>query len=85
MATFLVERHLVDWSTADVDRLTSTLAAAGSTLGEHGVRHVQTVIVAADETCWCLFDADTADQVIVANRALGLPFSRVAAAEYVHA
>jgi hypothetical protein len=54
-------------------------------LSEHGVRHVHSVVIAADETCLCLFEAPDADRVRRANVDLGVPLDRVVAGELLSA
>ena len=40
-------------------------------------RHVRTIYVPADETCFSLFEAPSEDAVRDANVRLGLPFTRI--------
>jgi len=68
---FLVERFLPSMSAAEVSAASARLAA-----GE-GVRHLWTVLVAAEETCLSLFEGADARAVEAANRRAGFPFDRV--------
>jgi hypothetical protein len=78
---FVVERYLIDWSVADVRALVVGLDALAEQLGEHGVRHVRSVILAVDETCLCVFVGPDEQSVRAANVAAGLPVDRVVAGE----
>lgn len=80
METFVVERYLPGWDGSHLTRLVDRLAVADFGPGVH---YRGTIVVAGDEACLCLFDADTAEAVRSANLALGLPVSRVVAASVV--
>ncbi len=77
MGTYLVERFLVGWSTDEVTSLVQRLDAVAPLLAEHGVRHVESIVIAADETCLSLFEAPDAASVQTANKSCELPFGRV--------
>ena len=77
MGTFLVERFLVGWSADEVTSLVQRLDAAAPQLAEHGVRHVESIVIPADETFLSLFEAPDAASVSTANRSCELPFGRV--------
>ena len=77
MGVFIVERFLVDWSADDVDALLHRLDDVGAQLAEHGVRHLGSIVIAADEACLSLFEGPDAGAVLVANRECSLPTGRV--------
>jgi hypothetical protein len=77
VGTYLVERFLVGWSAEEVTSLVHRLDAEAPRLAEHGVRHVESIVIAADETCLSLFEAPDAASVQTANTSCDLPFGRV--------
>ena len=81
VGTYLVERFLVGWSQDEVALLVQRLDAEASRFAEHGVRHVESIVIAADETCLCLFEAPDEASVLTANRSCELPVGRVLRAE----
>ena len=88
MQTFFVERYLPagpDVGGDGSDRLRAAAerdraAADGMTSAGAPVRHLQTIYVPGDETCFGLFAADSLDVVAEANRRAGLEFTRIVAA-----
>jgi Protein of unknown function (DUF4242) len=54
--------------------------AAATSAESAQIRFVQVIFVAADETCFALFEARTAAAVFAAAAAAGLVFDRVSAA-----
>jgi Protein of unknown function (DUF4242) len=86
MATFLVERFLVDWTPGEVRALLAGVAAATTELDRLGVHHLGSVVVPADEACLSLYEGPDADAVRAAEDRCGLPAGRVLAADaYDHA
>jgi hypothetical protein len=78
MPTYLVERYLPGrdraWIEAAVDRLQRQRRAA---------KHLGSTYVAADDACFCRFEAETADDVRDANEIAGVPFARIVATEEI--
>ena len=78
MPTYLVERYLPGrdrtWIEAAVDRLQRQRRTAA---------HLGSTYVAADDACFCRFEAETADDVRDANEIAGVPFARIVAAEEI--
>jgi hypothetical protein len=78
MPTFLVERYLPGrdraWIEAAVDRLQRQRRTAA---------HLGSTYVAADDACFCRFEAETPDAVRDANEIAGVPFARIVAAEEI--
>jgi len=78
MPTYLVERYLPGrdraWIEAAVRRLRSQRRTAA---------HLGSTYVAADDACFCRFDAASEDDVRDANRIAGVPFARIVAAEEI--
>jgi hypothetical protein len=78
MPTYLVERYLPgrnrDW-----------LEAAVARLRRQGTRaaYLGSTYVAADDACFCRFEAESADDVRDANEIAGVPFARIVAAEEI--
>jgi hypothetical protein len=77
MEMFVVERFLVDWSVDEIDALVHRINEAASRLAEHGVRHLESIFITADETCLSLFEGPDANAVLAANRRCSLPTGRV--------
>ena len=78
MPTYLVERYLPGrdrgWLEAAVARLQRQRRKAA---------HLGSTYVAAEDACFCRFQADSADDVRDANEIAGVPFARIIAAEEI--
>lgn len=78
MPTYLVERYLPGrdraWIEAAVDRLQRQRRSA---------THLGSTYVAADDACFCRFEAETADAVRDANEIAGVPFARIVAVDEI--
>ena len=78
MPTYLVERYLPGrdraWIEAAVDRLQRQRRTAA---------HLGSSYVAAEDACFCRFEAETADDVRDANEIAGVPFARIVATEEI--
>jgi hypothetical protein len=76
---FIVERYLPAARrgelAAAVDR--DRRAAAGMTAAGVPVRHLSTIYVPSDESCFCLFDAPSADALQEAQERAGIGFERI--------
>jgi hypothetical protein len=76
---FVVERYLPAVSPEDlaaaVDR--DRRAAEGMTAAGIPVRHLSTIYVPSDESCFCLFDAPSADALREAQERSGIGFERI--------
>jgi hypothetical protein len=79
---FLVERYWSGMTGADVRSAMERLADAISAMRGEGIaiRHLRSVLVPADESVLCLFEAADVADVVEANRRAGVPFDRVSAA-----
>ena len=75
MPTYLVERYLPGrdraWLEAALARLPSR---------RDGVAYLGSTYVPSDESCFCRFEAETADDVRDANEVAGVPFARIVVA-----
>jgi hypothetical protein len=78
MPIYLVERYLPG---RDRAWLESALARLVSPRG--GVTYLGSTYVPTDESCFCRFEAETADDVRDANAVAGVPFARIVAAEEI--
>jgi hypothetical protein len=86
MATFLVERFLVDWTPGEVRALLASAADCACELEQLGVHHLGSVVVPGDEACLSLYDGPDAEAIRTAEQRCGLPAGRVLAADaYDHA
>jgi hypothetical protein len=78
MPIYLVERYLPGhdraWLEAAFTRLRRQRARAA---------HLGSTYVPADDSCFCRFEAATADDVRDANEIAGVPFARIVAAEEI--
>jgi hypothetical protein len=78
MPTYLVERYLPGrnraWLEAALARLRRQRARAA---------HLGSTYVSEDDSCFCRFEAETADDVRDANELAGVPFARIVAAEEI--
>lgn len=79
MTLFVIERFLPDL-TADA---LGTLAREQQ--GLRGVSYRHSIYVPADDTCFCLVEAESAEAVSEANAGARLPFERVVEALQVFA
>ena len=75
MPIYLVERYL-----PGRDRLWLEAALARLPRARRGVVYLGSTYVAADDACFCRFEAERADDVREANEVAGVPFARVVAA-----
>ena len=75
MKTFLVERYLPGWSAEQLEAVAAKLAAAtaGTTLRYHG-----STLVPSEESCFCHFEGETADEVRHVCDLAGIPYARIA-------
>jgi Protein of unknown function (DUF4242) len=78
MPTYLVERYLPGrnraWLEAALARLHRQRKRAA---------HLGSTYVSEDDSCFCRFEAETADDVRDANEIAGVPFARIVAAEEI--
>jgi hypothetical protein len=79
VAEFLLELYVPRDGRATVDADVDRAGRAASELAREGtpVRYVRSIYVPEDETCFLLYEADSADGVREAARRAGLPFDRV--------
>lgn len=78
MAEFLVEFYVSRTDVGAVERI--RVAAAELTRAGAPVRQVRSIFVPEDETCFFLYEANSAAAVREAARRAALPFGRVAEA-----
>jgi len=71
---FLAERYLPVLSTQALASRVDQDRAAACALS---IRHVQTIYVPSDETCFTLFEAPSLDLITEANDRFGLGYRRV--------
>jgi Protein of unknown function (DUF4242) len=78
--TYLIEAYVAGGDIADLqDRARATAAAMRGEGRE--VRHLRSVLVRADETCFHLFEAASEDVVAELGRRAGLRYERIVEAE----
>ncbi len=82
MADFLAEVYTPRLDGAALARLVAGLKAAAEAMSADGfrVRYLRSILVPEDETCFHLFEAESAEAIYEAGRHAGLTFDRVAAA-----
>jgi Protein of unknown function (DUF4242) len=76
---YLVDRYLPGATDDDVATAALRLAAASEQMTAEGipVRYLGTTFIAADETCFCEFEARTRETVEWANERANVPFARI--------
>jgi hypothetical protein len=80
---YLVERYLVDATVDEIRAAVLRLATAVDAMAAEGirVRYVRSVVVWADEACYCELEAESPEVVAEANRRARFAFARIVAAE----
>ena len=81
---FVVERYLAGWTGEEIDELERRCNESDPEFAEHGVRHLESIVIPGDETCLSLFEGPDAQTVRDANQACGLPTGRVLPAVVQH-
>lgn len=76
---FLVERYIPQLERADIELLAERLAAASAELQAEGrdVHWLRSLAVPDDETCLCIFSAQTRADVEEANRRASAAYERI--------
>ena len=82
MAEYLVELYVPRTGAATARRFATDARRAAEELTREGtpVRYQRSILVPDDETCFYLYEAETADAVREAARRAELPFERIAEA-----
>ena len=76
MASYLVERYLPSMGVSEIEAAVGRLALEEGS-GASDARHLWTTFIAVEETCLSMFEAASADAVVLANRQADFPFDRV--------
>jgi len=71
MTFYLVERYLPSMGLPEVAQATGRLP------GDHGVRHLWTVLIPGEDTCLSLFEAPDSGAVRLANERAAFPLDRI--------
>ena len=79
MGTFVVERYLSEAGSVEVAAAVDRDRRAADAMRAGGipVRHVSTIYVPSDESCFCLFEAPSADALREAQERAGIRFERI--------
>ena len=79
MAEFLVESYVARTDSAAAERGAERSRLAAERLTREGtrVRYLRSIFVPEDETCFFLYEADSAEAVRLAAARAALPFERV--------
>lgn len=77
MEHYLAELYLSRLADCDLAAAARRVEAAAAELDGATARYVRTIFVPADETCFYLFEADSADAVVSVGGRAELPFERV--------
>jgi len=72
--TYLVECY---WPGVSERQVAETLARGAALDAEVGVRHLESVLIPADEIVLSLFEGPSAEAVLSATRRVGLPSERI--------
>ena len=78
MPTYLVERYLPGRDRAWLETALARLRGQRTRAA-----HLGSTYVSEDDSCFCRFEAETADDVRDANEIAGVPFARIVAAEEI--
>jgi hypothetical protein len=78
MPTYLVERYLPGRNRVWIEAALARLRRQGTRAA-----HLGSTYVAEDDSCFCRFEAETADDVRDANEIAGVPFARIVTAEEI--
>jgi hypothetical protein len=81
-STFLVERYLPTAASSGLaDSVARVVIACAQSNGSHAqVRYLQSTYLPAEDTCFCLFQADSSDAVRAVNIAGEFALDRITAA-----
>lgn len=81
-STFLVERYLPTAASSGLAESVARVAivCAQSDGGHSQVRYLQSTYLPSEDTCFCLFQADSSDAVRAVNAAGQFAFDRITAA-----
>jgi hypothetical protein len=76
---FLVEFYVARTDDAAVARCSQGAREAAEAFAREGtrIRYVRSLFVPEDETCFCIYEADSADAVLAAARRAGLPADHI--------
>ncbi len=75
MASFLAERYYPEPSTQEaIAALAESQCAAARAMN---IRHIKTIYVPADETCFTLFEAPSRERVVEASERFALGYNRI--------
>lgn len=77
MANYLVESYMPNTTSLDEVERRASRAADDLSVAGHMVRYVRSIYVAEDETCFHLFDAESADMVRLASDRADLRAQRI--------
>jgi hypothetical protein len=79
VAEFLVELYVSRGDAHTIDGTAERARLAAEELSRTGgaVRYVRSIFVPEDETCFCLYEADSVESVREAARRAALPFERI--------
>jgi uncharacterized protein DUF4242 len=79
MSHYMVERYLPGISEQELRQVCARARDVALAMSAEGaaVRHLATAFLAAEESVFCLFEAQSIDAVSEANRRAGFPFARI--------
>ena len=82
MNLYLVERYVAGPQEERLDDIASRLRKAATELAAEGieVRYLQSILLNAEESCLCLFEARSEAEVRMVNERAGLAYLRIVAA-----
>ncbi len=80
--TFLVERYLPGISVDELRAAAARASAATAAMAAEGarVRYLGSTFLPDEETCFCQFEAPSAEAVAQVNELAEIPFARIASA-----
>jgi Protein of unknown function (DUF4242) len=76
---FLVERYLPASGRVGLEAAVARLAQICADLSGPTLRYLQSVYLPGEDTCFCVFEATSAEAVLAVNSAANFPLDRITA------
>lgn len=82
MPQYVVERHLPNFTGEQVAAAAKSAKEATSAMTREGtpVRYLRSIFIPGEDKCYCLFEGENADSVLLANKRAELPVESISEA-----
>ena len=82
MPQYVVERHLPNFTGEQVAAAAKRAKEATTEMTKEGtpVRYMRSIFIPGEDKCFCLFESESADSVLQANKRADLPVQRISEA-----